>query len=1184
VSGGNGITWSDAARALFSLTGPTAVSAGAGSGKTTCLVELCVRLLAGEATGAPLEAGEIVAITFTDKAAEELADRLRGAVAARARAAAGADDAAAWRERLRGLERMAVGTIHAFAARLLREHALEAGLDPEFEVADEETASEWRRAAARAAVIAALDAQDAGARLLCAAHGMGARRGGVPDLVADLARERATLGDRRTPVAAPDRAAEVRAAWAEVLAAAGGVLAVRCATATGKVALERVAAARGEARAAEALSPDALRAADALAAALKGWRIGAQDDDARGARDRLAAACAVFVPAAAEALAGPAKRALAALVDAAEARYRDAKRAARALDFDDLLTGARDLLARDAALRAELRGRWRALLVDEYQDVNAVQQELFDLLAGGGGPRPILVAVGDLKQSIYRFRGADVSVFRGVLERFGAAPPARVLHLSDNHRSSPAVLALVNEVFARCMQPGPGARPYELAFADDDRLRPVRHGGSPIAAELLVDEAGGGAAARRAREARAIAARIDALVSGRAGVAVRDRGVPDDAPGRRPRHEDLAILFRRLTEVREYEEALRAAGIPYRLARGGGFYQAPEVRDLAELAASLADPGDALAWASVLRSPLCAVSDAALVALAQEGFATLGRREPAEVARALVEAHPAAGRPWPALSSEADRLRRFLAVWRELQGLAGKVALGELMAAAVERLDLFAAHLASPDGERRAANVRKALAVARRLGARGATVAGFARALRAAAERPPREAEAELEGGGAVALLSVHQAKGLEWPIVFVPDLGAPPPRDARRALRTPDGEIAVAFHDAAADVHHATAATEEAKEEARRAAAAESRRLLYVALTRARDRLVLSGEAGRGGGDTWRALVEAGIAGCPELVVRVPVEEAGTYRERDHEHEHDPDRDPDHDPAANADLAPPRLAPPPRLAAVRIAVTDLAEHARCPRRAFLARHLGIAEPARGASAVRDDPDRATARGTLAHAMIAEVDLTAPPLERRVQLEAVARRRGFDPRARGVRQILGDVARFLDGPAGRALSAAARSGALRREVPFQLRLAGDGATCYVVGSIDALVEGRRDVAVVDFKYAVARPEARERYRLQLLAYALAAGGACSGRKVTARLQFLRGACGAVDLTPSAAELRRFAREAPIVAASAHAWAGSAPEPAELGRSEERCRSEGCGYVGRCFARPRGAAADPALAR
>jgi ATP-dependent exoDNAse (exonuclease V) beta subunit len=503
--------------------------------------------------------------------------------------------------------------------------------------------------------------------------------------------------------------------------------------------------------------------------------------------------------------------------------------------------------------------------------------------------------------------------------------------------------------------------------------------------------------------------------------------------------------------------------------------------------------------------------------------------------------------------------------WQALRELRDRVAVPDLLARALERLDVEAVHLASPDGERRLMNVRKVLALAARLVGREGTAAAFAQRLRTMAARPPREPEAELEAGDAVALFSVHQAKGLEWPVVFVPDLGAAAPRDGRRAVRDASGALAAAFYDAAADVHHPTSALEAAREEARRAAAAESRRLLYVALTRARDRLVLSGEAGRAG-ESWRALVEAGLAARPDLATRIPLAEAATRAAG---------------PALASEALPPSPRPegvaPPRLRApsppggVRVAVTELAEHARCPRRVFFARQLGLPERRAGGAPSGDDPDRATARGTLAHAMLAELDLRAPPLERRACLAAVATRRGYDPRTPGVRRIMADVTRFLDAAPGRKLSDAAAAGTLRREVPFLLRLGDDRSpVCYLVGALDALVEGRREIAVVDFKYALPRPGAAERYRLQLLAYVLAASRALPGRRVRATLQFLRGSCATVDVTPGPAELRAFARDAPCLAAAVHAGADRSRTPAELGRDEARCRSEACGYVGRCF--------------
>jgi ATP-dependent exoDNAse (exonuclease V) beta subunit len=808
--------------------------------------------------------------------------------------------------------------------------------------------------------------------------------------------------------------------------------------------------------------------------------------------------------------------------------------------------------------------------VDEYQDVNPVQQAIFDLVAAEGRPAsgPLLVAVGDRKQSIYGFRGADVAVFQDLLRRFRAAPGARVLDLATNHRSSPPVLEVVNAVFARCMQPPAGdPRPYELAFEDADRLVPARSGGAAPACEILEDAAGGTAAERRAREARAIAARIGALVSGAAGI-----GVPDPSPEapsrlRRPRPGDVAVLFRRLTQLAEYERALREAGVPYRIARGGGFYQAPEVRDLGELLATLVDPGDAIAWAALLRSPFCAVSEGALLVIARDGLDRVSRQDPEAVAARLLSADPAA-------ADEADRVRRLLRAWHELRSLRDRVAVAALLARAVERLDLEAAHLASPDGERRVANLRKAIALARRLDEGGGTAAAFAARLRRMARQPPREPEAELEPGDAVALLSIHQAKGLEWPIVFVPDVGVTPPRDGRRAALDRAGALTASFHDPDRDVHHATRSLAGARAEAARAAAAESRRLLYVALTRARDRLVISGEAGRGG-ESWRALLEEALAGRPELVVRVPLEEAGAFACGPAAAAGSPcpgaaAAAPAAAPEAGAPVPALPLAGLPPLLAIRVAVTEVAEHQRCPRRLAF-REMGVPEHGVGGGGPQDDPDRATARGTLAHAMIAEADLAAPPPERHAQLSAAAARRGYDPRSPGVRRIVADVTRFLASPAGVDLAAASRRGALRREVPFLLRTDGEGApSCYLSGAVDALVDGEREVAVIDFKYALASAAAVERYRFQLLAYALAVGRARPGRRVTTRLQFLRGDCRAVDLTPGDRELRELARALPRLAAALHDGSMRALEPAALGRARERCLGEGCGFVARCY--------------
>ena len=1122
-----GARWSDAALALFDAAGATAVSAGAGSGKTTALLELLRRRLAGIGPEGPLAPRDVVAITFTERAGSELVERLGRELADGVRALrAQGDEERATRLALalRELPSMAVGTIHGYAAALLRLHPLEAGVDPDFAVLDEEGALDLLSAAALQGAMAALDRGDDASRRLATAMG-GARA--VAESAAALVRERATRGLAGQPEGVSGNPDAMERARDELLAAASDLtaLAGSATTATGREALAalgaRLAAVRASPRR-EAPWGEAERLAG-LSAATKGWRPGKRDPpELLAGRERLEEAARVLPLAAAELAAAPVSAALAVIVGDVERRYADAKARAGALDFDDLLVRVRDLLRDAPAVRAEVRSRVRGLLVDEYQDVNGLQAEIFDWMAGAA---PLRVAVGDAKQSIYRFRGADVSVFASLIERLSAGG-GRVVHLRENHRSTPGVVDFVNAVLGA----DPGA--LGVPFGPEDRLRSTREDGDVPAAELLEDGAAGSGEARRLREAHGVAARAAELV----------------AAGRRP--GELAVLFRRLTHVGTFERALREAGLPVRVARGGGFFQASEVRDVGELCALIEEPGDEVAWACLLRSPLCGLSDGSLVALARTGLSGLLRIEPAEAADWLDGARGVA-----APEGEGWRLRRFLETWRELRAARRRLDVGELVELAVRGLDLEAALLAGPDGERRAGNLRKAVALARREAGRGATPADLADRLRRMALRPPREPEADGGAADAVSLVTVHQAKGLEWPVVFVPELSARPPAAQRRPVLDERGRVAAPHAPEDGDGAEETTTTARLRAATVAAESAESRRLLYVALTRARDRIVLSGGGGRITAGSWAEVV---ARAPPELLLRRPA----------------PDRAPPPAPAPVIEAGPaPRevhLRATPPAQPLRISVTGLAEYARCPRRHWLATRMRIPEP-RLDGGGGDDPDRATVRGTLAHALLSEVDLAAPPLERRALLAAAASRRGEDPDRPGVRRIVEDVDRFLASSGGERLAGAAREGALRRELPFLLRLEGEPA-CYLDGALDALIVNPDSVEILDFKYASHHPGGEERYRVQLAAYSLAASRAFPGRPVRAAIHFLRPALE-VDVTPSADDLARLATEAPVLALAAARGEGSDHSPAQLGRDLERCRAEGCGYVERCFGPP-----------
>ncbi|MGA8891416.1 MAG: PD-(D/E)XK nuclease family protein, partial [Anaeromyxobacteraceae bacterium] len=439
--------------------------------------------------------------------------------------------------------------------------------------------------------------------------------------------------------------------------------------------------------------------------------------------------------------------------------------------------------------------------------------------------------------------------------------------------------------------------------------------------------------------------------------------------------------------------------------------------------------------------------------------------------------------------------------------------------------------------------------------------------LRRLALAPPREPEADGGDGEAISLLTVHQAKGLEWPVVFVPDLAARPPTAQRRPVLDEAGRVAVPLPGHLGEGTEETTTTARLRAAAAAAEAAESQRLLYVALTRARDRLILSGASGRVPAGSWAEVVSRIPAALLERRPPLPWPPVAATS-----------------PAPGGPPpGPPRLraAPPPM--PLRFPVTGLAEYARCPRRHWMGSQMRLPEPRPDAGGDRwagDDPDRATFRGTLAHALLAEVDLGAPAgPRRRALLEAAAERRGEDPRRAAVREIVEEVEGYLGRGDGVELERAAREGWLWRELPFVIRVGGgraegiapaEAGAVYLDGTIDALVAAPDAVRLVDFKFARHLPGAEERYRFQLAAYSLAATRAFPGRPIRAELHYLRGGGRLVDVTPSPEELARLARELPALARAAARGEGRDAPPATLGRDRERCTAEGCGFVARCF--------------
>ena len=524
------------------------------------------------------------------------------------------------------------------------------------------------------------------------------------------------------------------------------------------------------------------------------------------------------------------------LLTAFAAAYQEAKDRESALDFEDLQLCARDLLRGDLEIRTHERLRFRSIMVDEFQDTNRLQCELIDLLSGDHCER---FFVGDEFQSIYGFRHADVQVFR---ERRAAAGEG-VLPLTMNYRSRAEVLAVVNHLFRNDF-----GDEFQPLAASGEFPDPVF--GPPV--ELLVTDKSSYAGADvhwRRGEACAIARRIRDLI---------DAG--DAAAG------EIVLLFAAGTDAEWYEEELRALGVATYRGTGRGYFGQQQVVDLLAYLRLLRNRYDDEALVSVLASPLVGVSNDALVLLRRAA-----PRRPLFVAveRELPETLP---------ERDAQLVRAFRQRYDRLTAAMARLSLERLCERIVSEHDYDLAVLAQWDGRRRYANLRKLGRLARSYEElRGADIEGFVRFVRDQEAVGSRELEAvaEEEGGDAVRLLTIHAAKGLEFKVVVVADAGrdkAPPAADEILALS--DGRFGFRVADPITSKRRGAYAYEAVQETQKAEERAERLRLYYVAMTRAIDRLIISGSV-----DPERASDEATPIGwvLGRLDARSEIESAGS-------------------------------------------------------------------------------------------------------------------------------------------------------------------------------------------------------------------------------------------------------------------------------------------------------------------
>ncbi|MCX6032086.1 MAG: UvrD-helicase domain-containing protein [Chloroflexi bacterium] len=810
------------------------VTAGAGAGKTLTLV---ARYLALLAEGCPLRGA--IAITFTEKAAREMRNRVRDEVRRYVETPGlDAGEHERWDAVYAGLDAARISTIHGLCAEILRSHPAEAAVDPRFDVLNEGQGNLLRRQAADETLALAAEDPD----LVPLFELLGER--GFRDTLDTLLRRR--LEATETLAALPPDVlaqwqgaltARQTAALAELLVspdwqdAATMVLGEAAAKGDDLLEIQRQAAAAALAEAATVEVLDDRLAALARLAAInlsggsaKAWPGGKEQvTEIKAALKALrelwkdAVLLQLALTPLDEALAA-AMPGLRACFQFAHDRYTAAKRARNALDFDDLEADALALLESNAAVRARWQAETAALLVDEFQDTNDRQRRLVRCLNGAAGK---LFLVGDAKQSIYGFRGADVTVFRAERQAIVRAGGA-VMTLDTSYRAHRALIAGLNDLLRPVLgEADDPARPWVEPFA------PLRHhradaGPGFTAPHIELHLAlGSKSEAGLDRAADALAARLAALVEGGGDVQLAANGQL------RPlSYGDVAILCRASTSFAAYENALERAGIPFLTVAGRGFYGRPEIRDLLNALDALADPTDDLALAGLLRSPTLALSDAALFR--------------------LCEARDRAGRPtslWQTLRAagaelageDGSRAARAASLVSDLQAQAGRAPVADLLKAFLDATGYRAALVAA--GQARAArNVAKLLADAHASGL--VSVGEFLAYVAELRDSGTREGEARATAEGAIQIMSVHAAKGLEFPVVVLGDGTYNSPARNGLLLNPALGILLPQKDDAKtlSAIYRLGKLTADDQE------AAESHRLLYVAATRAREKLILSG------------------------------------------------------------------------------------------------------------------------------------------------------------------------------------------------------------------------------------------------------------------------------------------------------------------------------------------------------
>jgi ATP-dependent exoDNAse (exonuclease V) beta subunit len=1076
------------------------VEAGAGTGKTTVLVD---RLLALIRSGVAIS--RIVAITFTEKAAGELKIRLRAELEAAARAAekdeSRAGEAAILTGALHQIDRAQVSTIHGFCSTLLKERPVEAGVDPNFGVTDE-----FRRTVILDAVwdtwlreqfSESLPACVADAEAL--GHGL--------DRIRELALELVDQRDLLDMVPGPVDVEDVGALAADLVSAARefAELARTDCTDSDDGAVGDIEEFVKQAEMIEHV-PDEGRAAYVLRQVNPrpvghgkqgNWSDGVLADIKARAKELRARQAAHL-----SLLSHNASVGLVQWLRGFLEAYEREKSRVGLLDFEDLLVKARDLVRDNLEVREDFKRAFDHVLLDEFQDTDPLQCELAFFLCevkGGGAvswsdvelePGKLFL-VGDPKQSIYRFRRADIETYEQAREIIAGS--GQVLELVENFRTRPEIVESVNAVFQGIMHRPEDGGSYQPEYAGLSAFRERAHVGPGV---VILPPAGPlddlRAGEVREAEARATAALItDVAESG--AMRVFDRELKDWRP---VELRDIAVLFHRTNALDAYEEAFGDYGLEYRVAGGKRFYARREVRELATVLAAIEDPHNLTAVVGALRTPFFGASDEDI----------------------LLHRHRAGTLRY--ISNESSGIAAVddaMTILRQLHHERSSKGTPQLIRDLFSKTNALELFLLKPTGEQRHANLVKVVEIADQLTRDGTlSFGGFVRWLADVQQLTPQESESPMseEGDNFVRMLTIHKAKGLEFPVVVLADLAHYRARDDSMIVNRDIGNLE--FGLGPSENRLATTRYDEFRELEAHRRDAELIRLLYVGTTRARDALIVPWFAGgkkKGGGLLEHLEVLSESATEPVADLARAAKEPGPVAFD----------------TASLDLDT-RKRRPTRLKVEEAAEIDPAGTAAARERAewrawrdgYGDRHHRPAAIASPSSAGSDEEAPIVSRsgtgsastlppgvtgadvGTVVHEVMEKLDLAAPGDVAEIA-RAVALAKGLP--AETVDEVTPIIEKGLKSDVIIRASAASK---VWRELPFCI--AHDGGT--IEGKIDLVFEEADGLVIVDYKTNLFdegdTSALRERYRAQAEAYGLALSAVSDRPVKEVVLLFMRG--------------------------------------------------------------------------